>query len=120
MKALKIFSMALGIAMLFQSCTVYKSTLITLDKAVQTESKVKIRTIDDENLKFNKIVLENGNYVGMKKNDGNWVKTPLDENNIATIREKDKALSTILIIAIPVAIIIGALVLDSSLPDATY
>jgi len=108
-KQLRSITLLLAIVMIFQSCTVYKSANVTLDQAVQNESKVKVRTINNERFKFNRIGVEDGNYYGVKKNNSVVIKTPLDQNFIKTINEKDKTLSTILSIGIPVVIVGGVI-----------
>lgn len=100
---LKAITWLLALTMLFQSCTIYKFTPITLDQAVLNESKVKVRTKTSQKYKFNKIEVTDGNYYGVKKAYIGIIKTPLNENEISSIKEKDKILS----IVIPVVISIG-------------
>ena len=108
-KQFKSVALILSMLILFQGCTVYKSASVTLEHAVQNDSKVKVITKNNEKLKFMRIGIENGNYYGVKKSNGVILKTPLDQDSINIINEKDKTLSTILSIAIPVVIIGGAL-----------
>lgn len=110
-KQLRPITWLLALVMLLQSCTVYKSTSITLDQAVQNESKVKVKTKSAENLKFKRIGVENGNYYGVKKSKGEMVRIPLNENFISSVKEKDKTLSTVLTVALPIAIIVGGLLI---------
>lgn len=102
--------------MLLQGCTVYKSVPVSLEQAIQNESKVRVKTNSSERLKFNRIGVEDGNYYGVKKSNGVIVKTPLNQNFISAINEKDKTVSTILTIAIPVVIIgVGLVILGNSM-----
>lgn len=120
-KQIKSIALSLSILILFQGCTVYKSTPVTLDQAVQNASKVKVMTKSSEIMKYKKIEVENGNYYGIKKAKKEMVKTPLDEKFIASIKEKDKTLSTILTIGIPVVILgAGIAILAASLNDVYY
>lgn len=80
--------------MMLQSCTIYKKGFITLDQAVQNESRVKIQTKNDEKIKLKKIVFENERYYGVNKVNDETVKIPLDEKQIKTIQEKNKSKST--------------------------
>ena len=116
-KQLKIVALFLSALIFFQGCTVYKSVPISLEQAVQNESKVRVRTNSNEKLKFMRIGIENGNYYGVKKSNGVIVNTPLDQDVIDTINEKDKTLSTVLSIATPLVIIgvLGYIVVDASL-----
>ena len=108
MKSFKNYSKLIGlffsILILFQGCTVYKST--TIQQAVQTESKVKVRTKNGETFKFSRVGTKDGNYYGVSKTKGETIKISLDENFINTIKEKDKTLSTILTIGIPITIVV--------------
>ncbi len=114
-KQLKSVSLILSILILFQGCTVYKSSYVTLDEASKAEKKVKVETKSGENFKFKRIGVENGNYYGVKRSKGNIVKVPLDTNFIKNVYLKDKTMSTILTIAFPLAILTGAaLIFDNN------
>ena len=106
---LKVVALFLSVLILLQGCTVYKSSSVSLEQAEQNQSKVKVITKNNEKLKFMRIGIENGNYYGIKKKNGVIVNTPLDQDFINIINEKNKTLSTILTIAIPVVIIGGIL-----------
>jgi CHASE3 domain sensor protein len=105
----------LAVVMVFQSCTVYKSTPITIDEASKANDKVRIYKRNGEKLKYYRIVQGNdGKYYGdqiINKMHNNFL---INEDEIEKIQIKDKSTSTILTIAIPVAIIgiaIGAVAL---------
>lgn len=117
---LKKAAMILSALILFQGCTVYKSTPITMEQAVDKEQKVKILTKNNKKLKFNRIAVENGKYYGVRQVDGKTVKFLLDVDTVESIREKDKSLSTVLTVAIPVVIIAGIifLVINNSVVQA--
>lgn len=112
MKTLKIYLKVIALfcsaLILFQSCTVYKSTPISIEHAVQNENKVKVVTKSGEKFKFSRIGVEDDNYYGVSKSKGALVKTVLDEKTINRIKEKDKTMSTILNFGIPVIILVGA------------
>ncbi|MDU8885227.1 hypothetical protein RXV94_03580 [Yeosuana sp. MJ-SS3] len=116
-KQFKLIALILCMLILFQGCTVYKSVPISLEQAVKNESKVRVKTKSNEKFKFNRIGEEDGNFYGVKKTNNVEVKTLLDEEYINTINEKDKTLSTVLSIGIPLVIIgvLGAIVIDTSL-----
>jgi len=96
---------------LFQGCTVYKSVPISLEQAVQNESKVRVKTKSNEKFKFDRIGVEDGSFYGVKKSNNVLIKTPLNQDFIDSINEKNKTLSTVLSIAIPVVIIFGGLII---------
>ena len=113
-KQLKSIALILSVLILFQGCTVYKSTPITIEQATKEEQKVKILTKNNVKLKFKRIVVENEKLYGVRKVDGIDVNLVLDRNSIDTIRAKDKTLSTILSIGIPVIIIVGLTAIAAS------
>ena len=122
MKTLKIHlktaALFFSILIFFQGCTVYKSIPISIQQAVQNGSKVSVKTNTNEKLKFSRIIIADGKYFGVKKTNY----TPLDENIINTVNEKDKTLSTILSIATSL-VIIGVILLiavDASLGSYGY
>ena len=109
-KRTKMLTLFLTLVMIIQSCTVYKSSTVTLNQAVQNESKVRVKTVNNEKLKFDRISFENNQYYGVnKKNNQAVIKTPLDQKLIKSVNEKDKTLSTLLSIGIPVVIVGGIL-----------
>ena len=118
-KHLRIVALILVVIMLLQSCTVYKKTSITLNQAVQNESKVKVKT-KSENLKFNRIGIENGNYYGVKKIQGEMIKIPLDIKTVMSVKEKNESASTIATVLVVtgsvIAIIVGAFLISGG-PD---
>jgi len=113
-KQLKSIALILSVLILFQGCTVYKSTPITIEQATKEEQKVKILTKNNVKLKFKKIVVENEKLYGVRKVDGRDIKLVLDRDSIDTIRAKDKTLSIILSIGIPVIIIGGLTAIAAS------
>lgn len=121
-KQLQPITLLLVIVMVIQSCTVYKSSVITLDQAVQNGTKVNVITKNEDYLIFNRIDVENGNYYGIKKSKDEMVRTPLNEENIYSIKEKNEALSTILTIAIPLLVVVGIIIATagSISPDISF
>ncbi|WP_242202290.1 hypothetical protein [Aestuariivivens insulae] len=95
----------LSILILFQSCTVYRSKSSTLEQVSNTAIKSKVETHNGVSIKFKYIVVENGNYYGVRKVKGKMEKMKLSEDYIKSVKQKDKTMSTVLTIALPVAII---------------
>jgi len=99
MKTLKKQSRLTAVFMVFvvflQSCTIYKSVPISIDQAVKNQSEVKIHTLNHDTYRFTAIEDIDGNYFGINKSAHEILRTPLNENQISTIKEKDKTLTTI-------------------------
>ena len=54
-KNFKAMALFFAILILFQSCTVYKSASVTLDEASKSNTKVRLKTFDNQSLKFDRI-----------------------------------------------------------------
>jgi hypothetical protein len=104
-KQFKLITTILSVIILLQGCTVYKSADVTLDEAAMSGTKVRIKTNDNQTLKFKTVEVENGNYYGLLYFKNTWVKTELNKDNINKVQIKDKAVSTVLNIVVPLAII---------------
>lgn len=118
---IKMRTIMLSLLILSQSCTVYKSANVSLDQAVNKEVKTKIVTTTGQRLKFKRIAIENGNYFGIKKSNGDLMKIPLKNDEIKNIHLKDNTMSTILTIALPVGfIIITAVLIEDSLDSLEW
>lgn len=104
--------MLLAFIVLLQGCTVYKSASVTLETAVQEQRKVQITTVDNQTLKFKRIVNRNGKYYGVKWLNDNTRDTKLFENDIEKLKIENRTMS-IIVSTPPIALafyIIGALV----------
>jgi hypothetical protein len=104
-KHFKSVALILSMLILFQGCTVYKSANVSLEEAYNSQTKVKVKTKDNQTLKFKTLGFENGKYFGIKKIKGEIIKPHIDESNVEKIQLKDKSTSTILTIAFPVVVI---------------
>ena len=107
---LKAVALFFSILIFFQGCTVYKSANVSLEQAVMSDTKVRIKTNDNQTLKFKKFGVENGDYYGLLNYKNAWVKTQINEGNIEKIQVKDKTASTILNIIVPLAILTTVIV----------
>ena len=94
-KLTKSITALLIMLMMLQSCTVYKRGNIRLEQVVQNENKVKIEMSSNEKLKFKKVVLEKGDYYGIKKIKGKNKRVPIDMEQIMGIKEKDNFTSVL-------------------------
>ena len=109
-RRLKVVALFFSVLILLQGCTVYKKANVTLEEAVTSDTKVRIKTNDNKTLKFKKIGIENGDYYGLLNYKSAWVKTQINEGNIEKIQVKDKTASTILNIIVPLAILTTVIV----------
>ena len=108
---LKAVALFFSILIFFQGCTVYKSTSVTLDEAVKSNSIVKVTKTNGEKEKYLKIVLtDKKEFFGKNKKriEGEYIDNfvLIEPNTIKKIQNKDKTLSTIASIVIPLTIII--------------
>ena len=113
----RIITLFFSILIFFQGCTVYKSANVTLEQAVIADTKVKIKTNDNRTLKFKRIAFEDGSYYGInetykddpfeQKNKA-LIKTHIDVEYIENMRIKNKTMSIILPLAIPI-VLLGSL-----------
>ncbi|MFV7235434.1 hypothetical protein [Flavobacterium sp. ZB4R12] len=92
----------LVIALILQSCSVYKKTPVTLDEAVTADRKVLVVKVDNIKLKFIRIEQIDGIYYGRIKTRGGIEKIPLTESDLKTIRVLDKTATTMGNVAIVV------------------
>lgn len=91
----KSVCLLIALALLLQSCVVYKKTPSTINEAVDSKGKVLIVKTNDEKLKLIKIEKIDGAYFGEIKTKKGIEKIPLSENDIKTIRIKNKSASTL-------------------------
>ena len=95
----------------FQGCTLYNVCYLTLDEASKAETKVKVETKSGEKFKFKRIGIENGEYYGVKKVKGDFVKVPLNKEIHNEVLVKDSTISTIFSGIIGGIVFFGILVL---------
>jgi hypothetical protein len=113
----------LVLALIFQSCGVYKKTPVTLDEAVAADRKILVVKTDNTKLKFIRIEQIDGMYYGRVKNKGETEKILLTESDLKTIRVLDKTATNIGNIAIVVGslgvvfLVIAAIELSSWYDD---
>ncbi|QBZ97528.1 hypothetical protein [Flavobacterium sangjuense] len=101
----KFACLFLAVLMMFQSCTVYKTTPISISQASQISKKVLVTTTTNSKLKFTRIEKTDSIYYGVKAVRGNETRIALKETEIVSIRPYDKSKSTtatLVLIAIPI------------------
>ena len=109
---LKVVAFFFATLIFFQGCTVYKSANVTLDEAVKADNKVRVIKKNGEKVKYLRVIFEDGYYKSVEKIGEGTVKTQIEVDKIEKVQLKDKVLSTVLSIAIPVVIIGGLLALS--------
>lgn len=123
MKIIRLYLKKISIFLLFlitlQSCSVYHSKTATIDEAVRSNDKVKVITNSNDIYKLHKLKIEDGQVYGVLKkgtetaerladqglvkySDSKYETILLKDSTIKEIYLKNKTLSTVLSIAIPV------------------
>ena len=143
MKTLRLYLKKISIFFMFlitlQSCVVYHSKIATLDEAVRSDDKIKIITDSNDIYKLHKLKKEDGQIYGVVKKGSETAKKLSDqglikysdskyetilfaESTINEIHLKNKTLSTVLSIAIPVVGVVGvvAIIAINSLSTGNY
>ena len=64
---LKVVALFFSVLILLQGCTVYKSSSVSLQQAAKSETKVIVKENNSKAIKFDRIEVVDGKYVGVKK-----------------------------------------------------
>ncbi len=88
-------SLVLASLVLFQSCRIYNSEHVTLDKAVAVGEGVKIKTNDGQILKYKMIIADSNQYYGLNKRRGKVERSLLSMETIKYVRLYNKTDSTV-------------------------
>ena len=108
--------------MLMQGCKVYHSKTATVDEAILTQKRVKVKTDNGDTYKYDKIQKEDNKLYGIVKWEsrnakklskqmvegiliGEYVKYPLKENTIKEYHLQNETLAWLLPIVIPISLI---------------
>ena len=120
----KIIDFLISTMILLQGCTVYKSTTASLEEVSKSQTKAKVLTTNNETLKFKRIDFIDGKYLGVISDDMEINPKigfmPLDENNIQSIKVKDKTTSLIINIGIPIVLLGGILWIAADSVSPTF
>jgi hypothetical protein len=123
MKTLKnkfaIIAYYFAITIFFQGCVVYHNTPVTLEQATKEITRAKVKANNDETYRFKNIGLEDGQFYGLKKTKGEYVRIPLDSNEISKIVLQNKTWSTILTVSIPLLVLTFIIVAASAVATAS-
>ena len=99
-KGLKPIAFLLTALMLFESCVVYHKTPINLAQASEEHIKTKVVKTNGEVVKYKYIIYEDNQFYGMNRRSGEWIKTPLNQEDLSKVQTKDNTGSTLLTIAV--------------------
>lgn len=102
----KIFSALFIIALMLQSCSIYKKSPASLDEAVRANARTVIVNTDNSKQEFRRITQVDNKYYGEIKTISGTKKVPLSETDIKSIRVLDTTATTLTnlgIIIVPVA-----------------
>ncbi|MGA9239730.1 hypothetical protein [Robiginitalea sp.] len=95
-------SCILIITILCQCCVVYHKTPVTLEQAVQENTKTKILLEDGRVEKFKFVTHKDQQYFGTRMTGNGYVDIQIDENAVSKVQVKHKTAS-ILVTVIPLA-----------------
>jgi hypothetical protein len=129
-KHLKPIALLLAVIFLVSSCRVYHSGLVSVDEAVTSSKRVKVKSYDDEIYRFKKLEINKGKLYGVatrnsdaahylspyiidQTNDDKYVGILIPDEFISKIQVQNKGLSTVLTVLIPVIAIGGFLTLTA-------
>jgi hypothetical protein len=102
----KIFSVLFIIALMLQSCSIYKKSPASLDEAVRANARTVIVNTDNSKQEFRRITQVDNEYYGEIKTISGTKKVLLSETDIKSIRVLDTTATTLTnlgIIIVPVA-----------------
>ncbi len=98
-----------SLLLVLQSCGVYYKTPVSLDEAVSNGDKVKILNTAGKQIKYKKVVQDEGQFYGLNKKGGEWVRVPILADDINTVRLKNKKASTwvtVLAVGVPITALV--------------
>ena len=125
-KHLKPIALLLSVVVLMQSCIVYQSQTVSVDEAVTSSKRVRVKWNDGETYRFKKLEKTKGKLYGVlgrnsddayylssyiidSTNRGKYVYILIPDEFISKIQLQNKELSTVLSVLIPVFVIGGIL-----------
>lgn len=99
----------MALLILFQSCRVYRQKTVSLEDAVESGKRVRIKTYDGRTLKFKEIIFKDGEFFGVKNKYSGIEITPLNPSELVKIQPKNEILSLIVSGAVVYASLFAAL-----------
>jgi hypothetical protein len=108
-----MFSVLFIIAIILQSCSIYKKSPTSLDEAARANARTVVVNTDNSKLEFIRITQVDNEYYGEVKTISGTKKVPLSETDIKSIRVLDKTATTFTNLGIIVVPVAAALVIIS-------
>jgi hypothetical protein len=112
----KMISVLFAIAIILQSCTVYKKHPASLDEAVKANTKTVVVNTDDSKHEYARIIQMDNEYYGEIKTVSGTKKVVLSKTDIKRIKVLNNnatTLRTIGIVVIPIGIVLAIISLSS-------
>jgi hypothetical protein len=109
----KMFSALFIIALMLQSCSIYKKSPTSLDEAARANARTVVVNTDNSKQEFSRITQVDNEYYGEVKTISGTKKVPLSETDIKSIRVLDKTATTLTNVGIIVIPVAAALVIIS-------
>lgn len=91
---LKTIAWFLTMLTLLQSCVAYHSSS-TLESASQQKIRTKVTNTNGKNFRYRYITNEEGQFYGMSRKSGKWIKTPLFQKDIDKVYTESKGATII-------------------------
>ena len=124
--SIKLIALMLSIVVLMQSCRVYHSATVSVDEAISSQKRVKVKSNDNETYRIKKLDKNNGKLYGVahlnsdaahylssylidNTNGGKYVDILIPDKFISKIQLHNKSLSTVLTVLLPIIAIGGLL-----------
>lgn len=104
---LKPIALFLTALLLLQSCVVYHKTSTNLEQASRERTHTKTISTNGEIAKFRYIDYVGDQFYGMRFNSGEWIKTPLNQQDMVQVLTKNRSASTwatVAVITVPVIV----------------
>jgi hypothetical protein len=97
-KQIKSIAIIFAVLVIFQSCktTYHDSFESVLFKASKKHTRVKIETKDGQTLKYSKVICSGDSCFQVKRIHGNKIITPINWDNIKSVKTKDKVFLDVL------------------------
>jgi hypothetical protein len=106
----KPIALILVLSIIFQGCKVYYKEAATPEKAFESSNRVKIITVDDREMYFDKIIIEDDVLYGVRKIKGKSINIILSQSDIKEIHlidlDKSKKKTRILILSCFMGVVI--------------
>jgi hypothetical protein len=99
---------------MFQSCIAYRETPVSLLQGEQSKARVKVNTISNQTYRFEQIILEEGQFYGLKKEKGEIVRIAIHNSEHSKVYLYSKSKSTWETIAVIAVSVITLAILKSS------